>query len=222
MAPDPRPQQGALGELLDTPEEFQQLLSILALTDPNLEKRSEFHRIQLAVSQIALEDWYIGPHAGIVMQPFMRMAPSRFSLGTYGILYAADAFEVAVRESAYHAANYQSKRENANTPCNIPRLAFLMTLDESNHVDLRKHRPEIDHAIYDTFDYTVAQHLGKNLRDEGHSGIWYDSVRASEGTCYAVFRPRAVTSVQSTATAINLEWNGNEIDRWTPTQSVHL
>ena len=119
---------------------------------------------------------YGGPGAAIVMG--------------YGVLYTADAFMVAMRESGHHAGRYLSAA-SITDPAVIPRYAVALLLDDSDHLDIRRGGTQHVHqqAIYDPKGYSAAQVLGARLRDDGHDGLWYDSVRSPGGTCYATFRP---------------------------------
>jgi hypothetical protein len=99
VVPDPRPPLSELAELVEKPEDLEELLALRAMTDPAAADALE----SLAIVPAA--ERYLGPRAAIVMAPFFRLAKRRFSPGTYGVLYTADALSTAVSESA-HAARY--------------------------------------------------------------------------------------------------------------------
>jgi hypothetical protein len=204
-------------DLVERPEDLDELLALRALTDPLAADASE------KLSLVALSDRYVGPRASVVMMPFLIVGPSRFSPGTYGVLYTADAFVVALRESSYHAGRYL-RATNMTDATIVPRYALELSLDESSHADIRRGGADDvnDPAVYDPDAYTASQALGTRLRAEGREGVWYDCVRATKGTCYATFRPVAVKRVANTVREIELLWNGAEIAEYREVQTYRL
>ncbi len=207
--PDPRPPLAALADLAERPEDLEELLALRALTDPlAADARSN-------LSLVPPEDRYLGPRASVVMAPFLIIGQSRFSPGTFGVLYTANAFIVAVRESSYHAGRYLRAAGIAD-PINVPRYELQLTLDDSDHLDIRRCGADdaLEEAIYDPISYDAAQAFGARTRASGRQGIWYDSVRSSGGTCYATFKPAAVRNVKGTARELELVWDGNAITEY--------
>jgi len=213
VTPDPRPPLAALAELVEDPADLDELLELRATIDPAA--RDALGALRL----VPLADRYVGPHAAVVMTPFLRLGPSRFSPGNYGVLYVADALDVALRESAHHAARLLSATKAAAT--RIPRVGLTLELDDRNVKDLRRASGG-DVAIYDPDDYAVSQRAGREVRASGATGVWYDSVRASTGTCYGVFRPVAITSVFDRSEEIVLIWDGIRITRYEVIRAVNL
>ena len=209
VVPDPRPPLAALAELIERPEDLEELLSLRGLTDPLAADALQ------NISLVKPEDRYRGPRASVVMGPFLTIGPSRFSPGTYGVLYTADALLVAVRESSYHAGRYL-RAAHVTRPTSVPRYGLELRLDGSDHVDIRRssRRSARREAIYDPDDYEPAQALGARMRAQGHDGLWYDSVRSQGGTCYATFRPIAVQDVAETVREIELVWDGAAITEY--------
>jgi RES domain-containing protein len=204
---DPRPGLSALAELVDDPADLDELIALRNMTDPVAREAAR------AIALVPAADRYAGAHAGVVMASFLWLAPSRFSPGTFGVLYAALSLETAVRESAYHAA---SKLRASGAPADrIPRVAMVMVLEDAGHADQRRSRPGVDAAIYDSTDYRPAQRLGHALRAAGNAGVVYDSVRHPGGTCYGVFRPASVSTVRDEALDLELEWDGAAIGTYT-------
>jgi len=203
---DPQYPLAALIDLVAEPEDFEELLALRAITDPVAADALG------AISLVAPQDRYTGRRASIVMAPFLRLGPSRFSPGTYGVLYTADALLVAIRESSYHASRYLNAT-HMTAPTKVPRYALEFAVDERDHMDIRRGGAHDVHdaQIYDPITYTAAQALGARLRAGGRHGVWYDSVRAHGGTCYATFRPSAVDNVSDTALKLELEWDGSAI-----------
>ena len=92
VVPDPRNSLAALADLVEQPEDLEELLALRALTDPLAADALT------NVSLVSPADRYLGPRASVVMAPFLIIGQSRFSPGTFGVLYTADEFIVAVRE----------------------------------------------------------------------------------------------------------------------------
>jgi len=213
VTPDPRPPLAALADLVEDPADLDELLELRSTIDPAA--RDAVGALRL----VPLSDRYVGPHAAVVMAPFLRLGPSRFSPGSYGVLYAADALDVALRESAHHAARLLSAT-NA-VAARIPRVTLMLELDDRNVKDLRRASGG-DEAIYDPDDYAASQRTGREARKSGAAGVWYDSVRASTGTCYGVFRPAAITTVLDRSEEIAMIWDGIRITRYEVIRSVDL
>lgn len=195
---DPRYPLGALIDLVEKPEDFEELLALRAMTDPVA--LDAFH----AISLVPAADRYVGRRAALVMRPFLIMGFSRWSPGTYGVLYTADSLQVAIREASYHA-DRTLRATHATSATTVPRYGLTFRLDRSNHADVR------DPNIYDPERYGAAQTLGASLRANGSDGVYYDSVRSPGGHCYGTFRPRAITNVSEDVQEIELVWDGSAI-----------
>ena len=209
VVPDPRHPLAALADLAEQPEDLEELLALRALTDPLAAD---------ALSNISLvppEDRYLGPRASVVMAPFLIIGQSRFSPGTFGVLYTADAFIVAVRESSYHAGRYLRAAGIAD-PVNVPRYHVQLSLNDSDHLDIRRGGSDDiqEAAIYNPISYDAAQAFGAKTRASARQGICYDSVRSLGGTCYATFKPVAVQNVKATTRELELVWDGNAITEY--------
>ena len=209
VVPDPRHPLAALIDLVAQAEDFEELLALRAITDPLAADALD------AISLVAPADRYTGRRASLVMAPFLRLGPSRFSPGTYGVLYTADALPVAIRESSYHAGRYL-EAAHMTAPTTVPRYALELTLNEREHLDIRRGGAHDVHdmQIYDPLVYAAAQALGAKLRTEGRQGVWYDSVRAPGGTCYGTFRPVAIEDVMDTSRELELAWDGSAITEY--------
>jgi RES domain len=205
----------ALAELVQDPADLDILLELRGRIDPVARDAAG------ALRMIPTRDRYGGPHAAIVMGPFLRPGPSRFSPGSFGVLYAADSLDVAARESAYHAARYLSS--TAAPAGRIPRVALTLELEDRNVTDVRRASGGVP-AIYDPdpLKYGAAQRLGHELRGRGSDGVWYDSVRAPAGTCYGIFRPAAVTRVDEISEELAFIWDGARINSYEIVRSVPL
>src|SRR5271156_1885085 len=113
---DPQYPLAALIDLVAEPEDFEELLALRAITDP-----------------VAAE----APGAISLVAPQHRYTTRRFSPGTYGVLYTADAFLVAIRESSYPASRYLNAT-HMTAPTKVPRYALEFAVDERDHMDIRR------------------------------------------------------------------------------------
>jgi hypothetical protein len=59
-------------------------------------------------------------------------------------------------------------------------------------------------------DYSAAHLLGQHLRDQQHSGIHYESVRAAGSHCYALLSPQIIASITPSA-HYEYIWDGEKI-----------
>jgi hypothetical protein len=218
---DPSPGLSALAELVDPehPEDLEELIALRNETD----EVARSVAIEM-LSLVAPEDRYVGPHAAVVMAPFMWRSASRFSPGTFGVLYTATSLDTAVREAAYHASAVISASVNS-PPGRVPRIALILELDDSRHLDCRwiadsavpggRRAPDgIDPRIYDAANYSRAQHLGAELVSSDREGVRYSSVRDPAGECFGTMRPAAVQTVYDEVTTVELTWDGARVPEY--------
>lgn len=154
---------------------------------------------------VADQDRVLGPGASVLMAPFTHLGrPSRFSDGTYGVYYAAHSLETAVRETAFHRGRFLAATREP--PCEVDMRAYVG----------RPLKPFLDIRgpkyadLHGADDYATPQQFAKSLRDKGHWGLAYRSVRHEGGQCIAVFKPRAVT-IPMAAAALAYVWDGERI-----------
>jgi hypothetical protein len=148
-----------------------------------------------------------GPGASIVMSAFTHTGfPSRFSDGSYGIYYAAHSLETAVRETAHHRGIFLAATREA--PCEIDMRAYV-SRPLQPFLDIRG--PRFDH-LHHPDDYATPQAFAKPLREEGHWGLVYRSVRHEGGECIAAFKPQAV-GIPVAAAALAYVWDGERINK---------
>ena len=151
-----------------------------------------------------------GEGASWVMAPFVHFSPdrpSRFTDGSYGVYYAGDSFETALREHCFHMARRYAATNEA--PGWLSEARELVGSIDAGLTDLRA-----DAAAYldpNPANYGPAQALARSLREAGSDGIVYPSVRHAEGTCIAAFWPNVVTPPRQ-ADHYSYHWNGTRID----------
>lgn len=152
-----------------------------------------------------------GPGASWLMAPFTHVSPdrpSRFSDGSFGVLYVADRFEVALLETIHHHARFMRATSQPQGWTSQFR-EIVLDIDAALH-DLRRSGDEAA-ALLDPDSYAASQVLGGRLRDAGAEGIVYPSVRSPGGECAGLFYPDgAGHPVQGRH--LDYHWNGERVD----------
>src|SRR6185437_16379148 len=124
-----------------------------------------------------------------IHRPFDVPVASRFSDGSYGVLYVADSLDTAVRESAYHLRRIFA---DGNAPAQDTRKKHLALSVKGNVGDVRaKVDATIPRAIYDPVDYRESQVFGRE-QHRSVAGLHYDSVRHPGGHCVGAFTPKLI------------------------------
>lgn len=182
-------------------EEFETLYQLQALTNPRLQ--NETGRLELIPrAQIPFGI----PGCSYAVAPFTHVNPagSRFSDGSFGVLYLAGSLDTALAEVRYHQNHYWSKVEGLNYERFVFRgLSCLFS--EAGVLDATA--IEMSDPIYDPDDYSAAQLLGRQVRQAGRPGLRYHSVRNPGNDCWALMNPQPVLSIIQTA-HYEMIWNG--------------
>jgi hypothetical protein len=152
-----------------------------------------------------------GPRASYLMAPFTHVStdrPSRFSDGTYGVLYLAERFETALLETMHHHARFMARTGEA--PGWTSQFRELVTdLDAILH-DLRVNAPAFAAAL-DPDSYVASQALARALRAASSEGLVYPSQRDPGGQCAGLFYPdRAHNAVQGRH--LEYHWDGTRVN----------
>lgn len=187
-------------------DEFEALFRLQAKTNPRL--LDEVGHIRL----VKPEQRPFGiTGCNYALAPFTHINSlgSRFSRGEFGILYAAETMDTALAETHYHQQRYfQTQVRGLKYDRIIMRglkLKFSATL-------FNICSPKIaQYGWYDALDYTAARAFGDAVKHADKDGIWYESVRKSRHSCYALFSPHLVKSVVQTQ-HYEFVWNGERID----------
>jgi hypothetical protein len=152
-----------------------------------------------------------GAGASYLMGPFTHVStdrPSRFTDGTYGVLYLAHRFETALLETRYHHARFMMQTREAPGWTSQFR-EIIMELDATLH-DLRRDDSAVAPAL-DPDSYVESQALARALRTAGSDGLVYPSVRDHGGRCAGVFYPDlARNPIQGRH--LDYHWNGTRVD----------
>lgn len=152
-----------------------------------------------------------GAGASWLMAPFTHVSPdrpSRFSDGSFGVLYVGNRFEVALLETVHHHARFMLA--TAQPPGWTSQFReIVLDIDAELH-DLRGGSEETA-AVLDPVDYAQSQQLGTRLRDAASEGVVYPSVRCPGGECAGLFYPDGASQpVQGRH--LDYHWNGERVD----------
>jgi hypothetical protein len=151
-----------------------------------------------------------GPGSSLLMAPFTHASPdrpSRFSDGTFGVLYAGKRFETALFETIHHHARFMAATRQAPGWTSQFR-EIQLSVDATLH-DLRS--APLAHDLLDPDDYRAAQGVGIGLHRSGSNGIVYPSVRDPGGECAALFYPDGASKpVQGRH--LDYHWDGRTVD----------
>lgn len=128
---------------------------------------------------------------GYITRPFEVPYPSRFSDGSYGVLYAANSLTTAVRETAHHLARIFA---DGNAPKQDTRKKKLAIDIAGNVRDIRAAvDTNVPTNIYDPNDYRASRAFGREQRENRIAGLHFDSVRTEHaGHCVGAFTPDIV------------------------------
>jgi len=152
-----------------------------------------------------------GAGASWLMAPFTHISrdrPSRFSDGSYGVLYVAESFETALFETIHHHGRFMARtREAPGWTSQFREL--VLSVDAALH-DLRGEQAGVS-ALLRSDDYAESQVLGARLRAAESEGVVYPSVRRPGGECGGLFWPDlAGNPVQGRH--LDYYWNGERVD----------
>lgn len=182
-------------------DEFEVLYQIQELTNPRL--KNEVGRLEL----IPRREIPFGiPGCSYAIAPFTHVNPagSRFSDGSFGVLYLADSMETALAEVRHHQSLYWS-----NVPSlNYERFVFRGLACSFVEGAMKDATPiAMTDPVYDPDDYTHSRGLGKSVKEAGCPGLRYNSVRMPGSYCWALMTPKPVLSVIQAA-HYEMIWNG--------------
>lgn len=152
-----------------------------------------------------------GPGASYLMAPFTHVSldrPTRFSDGSYGVLYAGDRFEVALFETIYHHGRFMAR--TAEPPGWTSQFREIV-LDIAGRLHDLRGRDPAHAAALEPDDYRAAQALGAQLRTGGADGVVYPSVRCDGGECAGLFYPDLGSNVVQ-GRHLDYHWDGTRVD----------
>ncbi len=152
-----------------------------------------------------------GSGASYLMAPFTQVStdrPSRFTDGSYGVLYLGDQFETALFETIHHHARFMARTREAPGWTSQFR-EIVMSVDADLH-DLRSPAGAPDPSL-DTDSYAASQALAQSLRTAGSDGIAYQSIRHHGGECVVLFYPDCASNPLQ-GRHLDYHWDGARVD----------
>lgn len=152
-----------------------------------------------------------GSGASYLMAPFTHCSkdrPSRFTNGSYGVVYAARAFETALFETIHHHTRFMaSTHEEPGWTSQFREI--VLSVDARLH-DLRE--PALPrHAALASDSYSAGKGLARTLIASGSDGLVYPSVRHAGGECVALFYPDCASDAVQ-GRHLDYHWNGERVD----------
>ena len=152
-----------------------------------------------------------GNGATYLMAPFTHVSAdrkSRFSDGSFGVLYAGNIFEVALLETVHHHANFMARTNEAPGWTSQFR-EIVLNVDARLH-DLRGQNSHHSAAL-DPDDYEPSQAFAAQLRGGGSNGIVYPSIRREGGECVGLFYPDLASNALQ-GRHLDYHWDGERVD----------
>ncbi len=150
-----------------------------------------------------------GKGASYLMAPFTHVSAdrqSRFSDGSFGVLYVGRTFEVALAETIHHHERFMAATDEPESWTNQFREIVLDVEAALHVVD-----PQADAGLLHPDDYTEGQAAAARLRAGGSDGLRYPSVRQPGGECVALFYPDCA-SAPLQGRHLAYHWNGRCVD----------
>ncbi|MEM7570446.1 MAG: RES family NAD+ phosphorylase [Pseudomonadota bacterium] len=193
-----------LFEDIADPRDWELLVSAEAKTNPRI--ADSVGRLDLIPPSRRVS----GQGASYVMAPFTHISTDwvgRFHDGTFGAYYAAQNFDTAVLETAYHRARFLKATQEA--PGWVAQMRELVGAIKAELDDLRGQPAFAD--CLDPDDYDASQAFTRSLRASGSDGVVYPSVRDPGGTCVAAFWPDVV-GLPVQGRHLSYHYNGTRID----------
>ncbi|MCE0493071.1 RES family NAD+ phosphorylase [Vibrio salinus] len=193
----------ALFDDVATPEEFDILYAIQAITNPRL--KEEIGDLSLLRhSEIPFQCQRGRSYA---VAPFTHINPDggRFNDCFFGALYIASNDQTAAAEVRYHQQKYWSKIEGLK----YDRFLFR-GLIVTHHSSPTYIVHSDNHDVLNPDSYAVSQHLARDLKKNGYQAIQYPSVRTDGGECWALLTPESVDDIVQTY-LLEMIWDGEKI-----------
>lgn len=198
LVPSHFPTVNVFEDCYDSAEELEVAFEIEALTNDRL--RQEAGNLYL----VAPEDWVTGAGATPIMAAFTHIGkPSRFTSGEwFGVYYAADSIETAIKETMHHNARFLGATQEGDMELTMRSYAThvlqpLVSIEEK------------ESEICDPENYQPAQSFAKQLRDQNEWGVLYPSVRHENHFNIAILRPTAI-SLTTQGAHYRYQWSGHK------------
>lgn len=154
----------------------------------------------------------VGGHgASYLMAPFTHVStdrPSRFTDGSYGVLYAASDYETALFETIHHHACFMAR--TAEAPGWTSQFREIVLTVAADLHDLRA-ADIVSHPALDSDSYAESQALAKRLKSRGSNGVVYPSIRHPGGECVGLYYPDCASGPMQ-GRHLDYHWDGKRVD----------
>lgn len=125
--------------------------------------------------------------------PFANITESRYSDGTYGVLYGSLDLETTVYETVYHMARCEMGVEGVSGQIVRERAVYLI---HCNAILLDLTGKTADYPELTANDYSYTQQVGKRVSSEGHPGLLVPSARKRGGVNVVVFNQAVLSNAR--------------------------
>lgn len=169
-------------------EDFESAYALQALTNPRiLDQLGDINLIDNSEIPFGIEG------VNYVTAPFthVNVDGSRFSDGTFGMLYLADCIDTAIAETKFHQEKYLKNIVGINydtIDMRCIKVVFSAELIDSTE----------NEEIHDPDDYSYSRVFGKKIKKKGMPGIHYRSVRNKDSICWGLMSPIFIESAIQT------------------------
>jgi hypothetical protein len=191
-------------ENISHPDDLEALLQIEAMTDDIARQMNGNLRF------IDRKDIITGKGSGRIMPCFfiLDLEPpgKRFSNNEFGAYYAAHELETSIKETIFHREKFLL--ETSSPAQEIDNI--LVLADIKGHMHDIRGKQKTHAKVYQKNNYTYSRALAKKLKENGSSGITYDSVRNPGGQCTALFNPHAISHCRDSSIFTYI-WDGKQI-----------
>ena len=195
-----------LFEDIADPQDWELLVSAEAKSNPRVAE--SVGRLDLVPGARRVS----GPGASYLMAPFVHVSTGRagrFHDGTFGAWYAANRFQTAVAETAFHTAAFY--RSTAQAPGWLVQMRELIVRVDHRFHDLRA-APDFQACLHPD-SYAASQALAWQLCSAHDSdGIVYPAVRDHGGEALAAFWPDVVRLPVTPGRHLGYHFDGEHID----------
>ena len=186
-------------------DDFDKLYALQTLTNPRLQ--TEMGNLSLLRTK-DIPFGINGAHYAVASFTHVNSDGSRFSDGSFGLMYIGDSTSTAIAEVRHHQMIYWNKVIGLNYDRFVFKELFC-SFSVNTGLDLCC--LDMLDPLYAPDNYTSSRTLGEKVREEGkYSGIKYNSVRHEGGTCYALFTPKEITNIIQTK-HYEMIWDGSKI-----------
>jgi len=193
----------SLFEQVADPSDLEAVFAIEAMTNDRL--RDEVGQISLLQEHERVS----GPGTSPIMAAFTHLNPEgdRFTDGTYGVLYAGDAFETALFETIHHHARFMARTVEApGWTSQFREIVLSVSADLHDLRSLAAGDPALDPD-----NYAASQALAVALKGGGAEGLVYPSIRQPGGECVGLFYPDCA-SEPIQGRHLDYHWDGMGVD----------